>query len=123
MDDICTIADTSDGALNRLDEKLSRLEKNCLKLEASKCILLQKSINKLGHTFDSFGIRPTEENLKAVKEWPVPQNWTNLRSFLGFCGYYIRFIRGYSGMAAPLNRWMPVKRLFGDKNKMLHLCF
>ena len=34
--------------------------------------------------------------------WPVPQNVTVLRSFLGFVQFYRWHIRGYSRIVAPL---------------------
>jgi len=44
------------------------------------------------------------ERIEAVQKWPSCQNLTELRAFLGTCGYYRRFIKGFSDIAAPLNR-------------------
>ena len=42
------------------------------------------------------------EYTKAVRDWPVPNTRTQVRAFLGKVGYYRRFIKGYSSIAAPL---------------------
>ncbi|UYV68132.1 K02A2.6-like [Cordylochernes scorpioides] len=36
--------------------------------------------------------------------WPIPKDLTQLRSFLGLCTYYRRFIPGFSNIARPLHR-------------------
>ena len=38
-----------------------------------------------------------------MKTWPVPKDAAELRSFLGFAGYYRRFVKYYSKIAQPLN--------------------
>ncbi|XP_036146013.1 uncharacterized protein LOC118646668 [Monomorium pharaonis] len=40
--------------------------------------------------------------IAAVKEWPFPHNKKQLRSFLGFCSYYRKFVKGFSSLAKPL---------------------
>ena len=50
--------------------------------------------------------------ITAVKEWPVPSNVTELRSFLGLCGYYRRFIKGFSAIAKCLHRLTEKGRQF-----------
>ena len=42
----------------------------------------------------------------------MPKNLTELRHFLGYLGYYRRFIRGFSMRAAPLNRLMEAGQSF-----------
>ncbi|XP_042410094.1 uncharacterized protein LOC121999482 [Zingiber officinale] len=40
--------------------------------------------------------------VKAVKEWAVPRNASEIRSFLGLVGYYRKFTKGFSSIAVPL---------------------
>ena len=43
------------------------------------------------------------DKVSAIREWPLPTNVSELRSFLGLCNHYKRFIEGYSIKIAPLN--------------------
>ncbi len=52
------------------------------------------------------------EKIEAVKSWPVPQNVSQVRSFLGTCSYYRKFIRGYANIAKPLHVLTEKNRLF-----------
>jgi len=40
--------------------------------------------------------------VKGVADWPPPRNPTDIRSFLGFTGFYRYFIPNYSRVARPL---------------------
>ena len=39
-----------------------------------------------------------------VVEWKPPRNVTKVRSFLELAGYYRRFVKGFSMIAAPMTR-------------------
>lgn len=43
------------------------------------------------------------EKITALTTWPKPKNMKELKSFLGFAGYYRRFIKHYAKIARPLN--------------------
>ena len=45
-----------------------------------------------------------DNKVKAVKNFPQPRNADNVRSFLGLCGYYRSFVKGFSCLAAQLNK-------------------
>ena len=74
-----------------------------LKLHARKCSLFQRRVNFLGHVLTEAGIEVQPEKVNTVKNWPVPSNLTELRSFIGLCSYYRRFIFRLADLTAPLH--------------------
>ena len=48
------------------------------------------------------GIKPDPKKVETIKKWPVPQNVTELQSFLGSINYLSRFIPGLSQLHKPL---------------------
>ena len=50
------------------------------------------------------GVATDAEKIKVVEEWQTPHNLRDLRSFLGLCSYYRRFIQGFSTLAKPLTK-------------------
>ena len=48
-------------------------------------------------------IKTDPDKIKVLKDWPVPRNVKDVRMFLGFAGYYRRFLRGFSVIVRPLN--------------------
>ena len=81
-----------------------RLVSAGLKLKPKKCTLFSKSVLYLGHIISEDGIATDPAKTKVIAEWPRPCNATEVRSFLGLCGYYRRFIKGFSNIARPLHK-------------------
>lgn len=48
------------------------------------------------------GVETDPQKIEALKAWPIPQTWKELKSFLGFSGYYRRFVQDYSKIVKPL---------------------
>ena len=57
----------------------------------------------LGHVFSATGMAPNQEKVRAIKEWPVPSDVTEVCRFLGLASYYRRYIHQFSDIAAPLH--------------------
>ena len=56
----------------------------------------------LGHIISAKGVWMDPDKVKAIVEWSTLTNLTQLRGFLGLCGFYRRFVNGYSRHATPL---------------------
>jgi hypothetical protein len=52
------------------------------------------------------GTEVDEANIDAIKSWPILATLTQIQSFLGLAGFYRRFVRDFSTIAAPLNDLM-----------------
>lgn len=102
LDDIIVFSKTLEEHETRLIKVLNRLKEYGLKLSPEKCKFFQTSVRYLGHVVSRNGVETDPEKVKALQTWPVPTDLKELRSFLGFAGYYRRFIKSYSNLVKPL---------------------
>ncbi len=86
--------------LQGLDLVLAGHAKAGLKLQPSKCNLFQDSVDYLGHRVSEEGISPMTCYTDIIRNWPLPQNKQEARTFIGKVAYYRRFIPNYSKRAA-----------------------
>ena len=103
LDDIVMMSRTFEQHLKRLRAVFCRLRTANLKLKPSKCKLFQLKVKLLGSIVSANGIEPDPDKLKAIEEWPVPKNLTELRAFVGLASYYQRHVEGFSDLAKPLS--------------------
>ncbi|XP_075454672.1 uncharacterized protein LOC142493868 [Ascaphus truei] len=108
LDDIIVFGRTLEEHSERLMKVLDRLEGEGLKLSLDKCKFCRTSVTYVGHIVSADGVSTDPGKIEAVMNWPRPQNVQELRSFLGFCGYYRRFVEGYSSKAKRLNDLLKV---------------
>lgn len=102
LDDLIIFSETLEEHERRLLKVLSRLREYGLKLALEKCKFFQTSVRYLGHIVSERGVETDPEKVQTLKTWPSPTNLRELRSFLGFSGYYRRFIKDYSRVVKPL---------------------
>jgi len=102
LDDVIIYSDSFEGMLSRLEQVFARLRSANLKLNPKKCSFFKKEIRYLGHVVSREGIKTDPEKISAVRDWPIPRTKKQVRSFLGFCSYYRKFVRGFSLIAKPL---------------------
>ena len=102
LDDILVFGPDFGTTLARLEKVLDRLGEAGLKLKAKKCQLFQEEIPFLGHIVSAAGIGADPTKCQQVRDWPVPRDLHEVRSFVGLCSYYRRHIQGFTELAAPL---------------------
>ena len=102
MDDILIIGENLKEHNSKLRAVFQKLREYNLKVEPDKCEFLKEELNYLGHVVTSEGVRPDENKIKAVVEFPTPKTQKDIKSFLGLAGYYRKFIADFSAIARPL---------------------
>ena len=76
--------------------------------EAGLVVNLRKSefakakVIYLGHEIGYGKVSPREINVEIILNYPKPNTKKEVRSFLGMCGYYRRFVENYATIAKPL---------------------
>ena len=104
LDDIIVIAKTFEEMLKNLQQVFGRLSSAGLKLKAKKCHLLSEKVDFLGHVVSSGGIAIDPKKTDTMKNWEEPSNASGIRSFLGHCSYYRRYIKDFAAIAKSLNK-------------------
>ena len=94
LDDILVFGPNFGMTLARLESVLDRLGQAGLKLKAKKSQLFQEEIPFLGHIVSAAGIGADPAKCQQVRNWPVPRDLHEVRSFVGLCSYYRRHIQG-----------------------------
>ena len=102
IDDILIYSTFKEEHEEHLKIVLQELQEHQIYAKFSKCDFFKDKIQYLGHVVTKQGISVDPEKIRAIEEWPVPKEVTNVRSFMGITGYYQRFIEGFSRIANPI---------------------
>ncbi|KAL5018859.1 hypothetical protein ScPMuIL_004581, partial [Solemya velum] len=104
LDDIIIYSKNFEEHISNLSEVLQRLMEANLKLSPEKCTLLQREVTFLGHVVSEHGISTDLRKTEAVRNWVVPRNVKEVRSFLGLCSYYRKHVCQFASIAKPLHQ-------------------
>jgi len=102
LDDLIVFSRTVGDRIRHLREVLLLLEKAGVSLKPSKCHLFQQEVEYLGHVFRPGQLLVNQKNITSLAQALPPRNQTELKSFLGMCNVYRRFIKHYAHIAKPL---------------------
>ena len=102
FDEILVYSQTWEEHLAHLDIVLGILGKESLYAKESKCDLGMTELLYLGHIISAKVVWMDLNKVKVIVEWPTLTNLTQLRGFMGLCGFYHRFFNGYARHSTPL---------------------
>ena len=114
LDDILVYSKTFEGQVENLKKVLRCLQRKGVKLNGGKCYLFKREARYLGRLISEKGYRPDPENTDALDKCKVPPtDIGQLRSLLGFLGYYRTYIKDFSRKLKPVYDLLQVN---SDKN-------
>ena len=103
IDDILIVEDSFKKHLQLVTKVLCTLTKYGIKVKPSKCQWFSGSVDFLGHTISSSGIRKQQSYMEKVDAIPLPETVGELREFLGLINFHRKFIKGASVVQRPLS--------------------
>ncbi|KAL0696239.1 hypothetical protein Bca4012_063419 [Brassica carinata] len=102
FDDILVYSKCLKEHIDHLRAVLDVLRKERLYANLKKCTFCTDNLVFLGFVVSADGVKVDQEKVKAIPEWPSPKTVGEVRSFHGLAGFYKRFVRDFSTIAAPL---------------------
>ncbi|CAN8076123.1 unnamed protein product [Agarophyton chilense] len=103
LDDLIIFSQDVESHLRHVEEILKALQSAGIILKFKKYEWFAGTVRYLGHVIKPGQLAIPETQTAALREVQPPSTQKKLRSFLGLCNVYRRFVPPYSHIAAPLN--------------------
>lgn len=100
IDDVIIYSKTFDDHMRDLQLVFNRFRRAGLRLRGDKASFLKQECEYLGFVITTEGVKVCQKKVKAILSWPTIKSQKELRSFLGLCGFYRRFVLNYSLITA-----------------------
>ena len=104
LDDCIIFPKTPEGHIESLQQVFQRFCEANLKINPTKCSFYWMKYQSLGHVISRKGLEADPAKVKAVQNFPVSKNQTDVESFFGLCSYYIRYDENFALIARPLHK-------------------
>lgn len=103
IDDIIIFSETFQNHIQHICKLLKVLLEEGFRVKLEKCDFAKQSVKYLGHILGINTVRPSSDNLIAIKEFPQPSTKKQIRQFLGKINFYHEYIPKYSEILEPLH--------------------
>jgi hypothetical protein len=81
-----------------------RIRSSGVTLKPKKYFFFKTEITFLGYGISKAGIDADPDKVRAIVDFPTPQNIRHIRSFIGLAGFYRRKVKNFAIIAEPLTR-------------------
>jgi RNase H-like domain found in reverse transcriptase/Reverse transcriptase (RNA-dependent DNA polymerase) len=102
LDDICLFSKNWDEHITGLQALFTALKNNGLTARPSKVEIGMTEIQFLGHMISYQTVKPVGETLKHILDIKIPKSLKEVRSLIGLCNYYRKFIPNFASLVHPI---------------------
>ena len=102
VDDVLVHTKSWEEHVETIEKIFKKFAEVGVSIKPSKCQLGTQSLEFLGHTIGQGVQRPQMKTIDKIQAFQKPTTKKGIRSFLGICGYYSRFVDKYTYLAQPL---------------------
>lgn len=102
MDDVLIHASSIEKHDEILSKVLTKIHAEGITLNKKKCVIGVKTIKYLGHVISDKGISVDPDRVRAIREFPIPKNKTDLMRLLGMINFTAKYINNKSELLEPL---------------------
>ena len=103
FDNILIYSLTMNDHLYHVRSVLEVLRHENLFANKDKCIFCTNQVVFLGFIMSAKGVQVDDETTKAIRDWSIPKNASDVRSFHWLANFYRRFVKELSTIASLLN--------------------
>jgi len=103
LDDILVFSEKEEEHTEHVRKLLQRLRERGLQLDIDKCEFGVRETKYLGVIITTEGIKMDPEKVQTILDWEIPTCVQEVKSFVGFAGFYRRFIKAFSRLTKPLS--------------------
>ena len=112
IDDILIFSRTFNEHILHIKKLLEAIREEGFRLKFVKCKFASNSVKYLGHILQNNTITPLKDNLKSIKDFPIPENRKQIRQFLGKIIFYGKYIPNVSIVLDPLHNLLRKDQTF-----------
>jgi hypothetical protein len=103
LDDVIVFSSNRAAHLSHVNEVLILLRDAVLSLKLKKCLFFAETVHYIGHVIRTGRLGVAQKNTEALKTARLPKTQTEVRSLLGLCNVYRRFVPHFSAISATIN--------------------
>ena len=110
LDDIIVFSQSAGELVEHLREVFAALRCAGVSLIAKKCHYFQEAVEYMGHLMGRGQLKVQDKNVRGLKDAPPARCKKDLRSFVGMCNLYRKFVKDYAQVSRPLAAMTSFKR-------------